>query len=56
MCMFEENDVNETKWWMQSAGEISNECGKLISGDALHFKHNGERMLVSTDLDLSTVR
>lgn len=56
MSMFEENDVNETKWWMQSGGEISNECGKLISGDALHFKHNGERMLVSTDLDLSTVR
>lgn len=50
-----DNDVNETKWWMQSGGEISNECGKLISGEALHFRHNGERMLVSTDLDFSTV-
>lgn len=54
--MFEENDVNEIKWWMQSGGEILNECGKFILGDVFYFKYNGERMFVSIDFDLSIVR
>ncbi|XP_021361182.1 reelin-like [Mizuhopecten yessoensis] len=47
--------VDETKWWLSSGGQISDECGLLLSGTSLHFNAPGERMLVSRDLDLSNV-
>ncbi|GAB1600886.1 reelin [Argonauta hians] len=48
--------LDEKKWFLWSHGRITKkECGLLIRGSSLYFGENGDRLLISKDLDLSRV-
>ncbi|GIY36220.1 reelin [Caerostris darwini] len=52
---FEENKIDPKNWELWSGTEISLSCGILISSTSLVFTFQGERVLMSRDLDLSYV-
>ncbi|XP_054717283.1 reelin-like [Uloborus diversus] len=52
---FEENKIDSKNWELWSGTEISLSCGILISSTSLVFTFQGERVLMSRDLDLTYV-
>lgn len=52
---FEGNKVDTKNWELWSGSEISLSCGILISSTSLVFTFQGERVLMSRDLDLTFV-
>ncbi|KAF8766780.1 Reelin like protein [Argiope bruennichi] len=52
---FEENKIDSKNWELWSGTEISLSCGILISSTSLVFTFQGERILMSRDLDLTYV-
>ncbi|XP_070558262.1 reelin-like isoform X2 [Ptychodera flava] len=51
---FETDKINSKKFLQWSGGVITDKCGTLITGKSLHFVNDGLRMLVTTDMDLTT--
>ncbi|KAK3103287.1 hypothetical protein FSP39_018199 [Pinctada imbricata] len=49
------DQIDEEKWQLWSGGVISDQCGNLVAGESLYFNNNGERVLVTKDLNLSKV-
>ncbi|XP_042898138.1 reelin isoform X2 [Parasteatoda tepidariorum] len=52
---FDENKIDSKNWEVWSGSEISLSCGILISSTSLVFTFQGERVLMSRDLDLTFV-
>ncbi|XP_076339324.1 reelin-like [Tachypleus tridentatus] len=53
--VFAGDSVDPKLWERWSGAEVSSGCGVLITGSSLYFSQQGERMLVTLDLDLSVV-
>lgn len=52
---FKGNKIDIKNWELWSGSEISLSCGILISSTSLVFTFQGERVLMSRDLDLTFV-
>ena len=46
--------LNESRWNIWGGGRVSKDCGLLLDRHAFVFSNPGERILATTDLDLST--
>lgn len=55
MNFFTENKIDPKNWELWSGTEISLSCGILISSTSLVFTFQGERLLMTRDLDLEYV-
>ncbi|XP_071961497.1 reelin-like [Antedon mediterranea] len=49
-----EGPLSKQKFIQWSSGERTEKCGILITGKSMHFPNNGRRILVTTDMDLTT--
>ncbi len=50
------NVLDPTRWSLGSGADISDKCGNLRDGNSVVFSENGQRELVTRDLDLTITR
>ncbi|XP_064633067.1 reelin-like [Lineus longissimus] len=46
----------DTAKWLVHTGEVSGYCGDLFTGSSVYFHGNGDRVLTTRDLDLTSAR
>ena len=48
--------LDHTKWQTVSGAAQTKKCGQLVDSYSLHFVANGDRVLITRDLDLKVAR
>lgn len=48
--------LDDSKWWLNSGGVMTKDCGPLVSDTSLVFINSGVRALITQDLDMTLAR